>query len=243
MQIWSEALTAAINYDEGMSLGEDFSKRLTSQAKARHQHYKEQGLSDDQAWTNVRFEIGESIRNLENRPQVHDVNFIIKGVIKGAEYGYNGYKLASKVLGKLGTKAGTEAAKETTKKVSKKAAKEQPWTIRPGQEWKGKVVGKAQKTGTPGHAGQSYKEAIKEAKKPDVEKVFLNRGIKKASDHPIGKPNTRPDVTIKTKDGKIHQREVPSKTDKDYLLEKRMDDATSRLPKQMRGDNKLAHIS
>ncbi|MDP3371281.1 MAG: hemagglutinin repeat-containing protein, partial [Candidatus Paracaedibacteraceae bacterium] len=243
LQTWSEALTAALNYDEGTNLGGDFSKRLTNQAKSRHQHYKAQGLSDEQAWTNVRFEIGESIRHLENKPQLHDVVWGVAGKI--AIEGFK--KLAPRVLEKLGKesakKAAQEAAKETTKKVSKKAAKEQPWIIRPGQEWKGKVVGKAQKTGTPGHAGQSYKEAIKEAKKPDVEKVFLNRGLKKSSGHPIQKPNNRPDVTIRTKDGKIHQTEVPSKTDKDYLLEKRMDDATSRLPKQMRGDNKLAHIS
>lgn len=119
--------------------------------------------------------------------------------------------------------------------VRQKLGKDQPWNIRPSQEWKTKIVGKAQKTGTPGHAQTSYREAIKAAKDEDVEKVFLNRGLKKASGHPIARPNTRPDITVVDKGGKVHQIEVPSKTDRPELLDARMRGAAARLPKEMQG--------
>lgn len=54
-------------------------------------------------------------------------------------------------------------------------SKEQPWVVREGQEWKGKVVGQAQQTKTEGHAFRSYREAIAAAKSEETEKVFLNK--------------------------------------------------------------------
>lgn len=120
-----------------------------------------------------------------------------------------------------------------------KAKTDQPWKIREGQEYKEKIIGKAQKTG-PGHDTKSYREAIKAAKDKTSEKVYLNQGInkitgaKKGDKHYV-KPNRRPDVAIKRKDGKIDQIEVPSKSDDPKLLRKRMEDTHSKLPKEMQG--------
>jgi hypothetical protein len=130
-------------------------------------------------------------------------------------------------------KKGSGMAKAAKKPV-KAVKKEQPWVVREGQEWKEKIVGRAQKTGTPGHSVRSYREAIKASKKDDVEKVFLDRGYNRATGQKI-KSNRRPDVIIKTKDGKVHPREVPSKSDRVDILEKRNDEALKKLPKQMRG--------
>lgn len=107
--------------------------------------------------------------------------------------------------------------------------------IREGQEWKGKIVGTGQQTKTEGHAFRSYREAIKEAKKPDTEKVFLDRGINRAAENPI-KPNRRPDVTVLKKDGKINQIEVPSRSDDPLKLMERMDDTNARLSPHQRGE-------
>jgi hypothetical protein len=113
-------------------------------------------------------------------------------------------------------------------------SKEQPWTMREGQEWKAKVVGRAQKTGTPGHATRSYREAIAEAKLEDTEKVFLNRGYKKATGEPV-KPNRRPDVTVVKKDGTVNAVEVKSKTDKKTDLESRNIQAMGSIAAEKRG--------
>ena len=125
----------------------------------------------------------------------------------------------------------------------KRLSDEQPWVVRSGQEWKTKVFGRGQNTQTEGHAFRSYREAIDAAKREDVEAVFLNRGIRKVTNHPVEKPNTRPDVTIRRTDGKIDQIEVPSKSDKDYLLMERMNATEKRLPEQMQGGvNKIIEI-
>ncbi len=121
-------------------------------------------------------------------------------------------------------------------------SKEQPWNVRAGQEWKTKIVGQAQKTKTDGHSFRSYREAIRAAKREETERVFLNRGIKKASGHPIERPNTRPDVAIADRTGRVHQIEVPSRTDDIDLLQLRMDYATLRLPEHMRGENQIINI-
>ena len=110
--------------------------------------------------------------------------------------------------------------------------KDQPWNIKEGQEWKEKIYGKAQK-GKPGvsdgHDTRSYREAIKDAKNPNVEKVYLNQGMNKVlgakkGDPNYTTPNRRPDVTTITEDGRIHQIEVPSATDKIPELRARMED-------------------
>ena len=120
--------------------------------------------------------------------------------------------------------------------------KEQPWTIRPNQEWKTKVYGRGQKTGTEGHAIRSYRIAIKEAKKADADTALLNRGVKRATGENI-KPNTRPDVTVIKKDGTVHQFEVRSKTDRAENLQKRMDDATQKFSPGKQGENKVIEIT
>jgi hypothetical protein len=195
---------------------------------------------------------------------VENNNKWILGLIAAGHMSKEALKKAVKNAGKTASKTtGKDSAKKAGKAVDKGKeplhpqaqvnqgasgskgglSKEQPWNVRKGQEWKEKIVGRAQKTGTEGHDIRSYREAIRAAKREDVDKVFLNRGIKKASDHPIGRPNTRPDVTIRTKDGKIHQVEVPSKTDYDPILRARMEDAKSRLPKNMRGETDLKYIN
>lgn len=126
--------------------------------------------------------------------------------------------------------------------------KEQPWRIHhEEQAWKTKVVGEAQWTErragqsmrTNAHAEQCYRVTVELAKDPNVEKVFLNRGIKKASGHPIQGSNKRPDVTCVTEDGKVHQIEVASVSDKDWLLQERMEDSAGLLPKELRGRNRI----
>ncbi|MFN9001755.1 MAG: hypothetical protein ACK5VW_06830, partial [Holosporales bacterium] len=120
---------------------------------------------------------------------------------------------------------------------------EQPWNIRPGQEWKGKIVGKAQKTGTPGHQSTSYREAIGAAKRENVDAVLLNRGANRLL--PEGqkiRANTRADVTVRTKDGKLHQTEVPSKTDNPRELKTRMETTKDKLPESMQGRTDVRFI-
>ncbi len=111
LQKWSDAFTIALNYDENLDLGDDFSRALTQRAKTRYQHYREQGFNDEQAWTNVRFEIKQSIRALESRPQVHTV---VWGAIG------KGLKVAGKVLGKLGKHANHKIAKKAVEETGKK---------------------------------------------------------------------------------------------------------------------------
>jgi hypothetical protein len=115
---------------------------------------------------------------------------------------------------------------------------EQPWVVQEGQEWKNKIIGKAQKTGTEGHSFASYREAIKQAKKEEVEAVLMNRGYNRLVEPEFGfkiSPNRRPDVLVKTKDGKIHAYEVPSKSDKIPDLQSRNNKAMSELPKTNQG--------
>ena len=99
--------------------------------------------------------------------------------------------------------------------------------------WKGKIVGTAQKTGTPGHQVKTYREAIKAAKDPKVEKVYLNRSYKTSI--PKGKSGERPDVLIKNKDGRVDAVEVASKTDDEGKLLRRNQAAMQNLPAENRG--------
>jgi len=126
----------------------------------------------------------------------------------------------------------------TTKNVGGVKVKkgEQPWTVRPGQEYKNKIIGTGQKTQTDGHAQESYRQALEIAKRNDVEALMLNRGMNRML--PSGskiKPNTRPDITYKTGDGKIHQVEVPSRSDRPVDLMQRMKRTNEQLPQEMQG--------
>lgn len=111
--------------------------------------------------------------------------------------------------------------------------------------WKDKIDGKAQKTGTDGHQFRSYREAIDAAKDPEVEKVLLDKGYNKAADLPpkTVSPNRRPDVTVVKKDGSVNAVEVPSKTDNPQDLIKRNQNAQSQLPENQRGSVRVAPIN
>lgn len=71
----------------------------------------------------------------------------------------------------------------------------------------------------------------------------MNRGMKKASGQSDITPNTRADVTVVKKDGKINQFEVPSTTDDIEILQKRMDDTRDKLPLAQQGTTKFIHIT
>jgi hypothetical protein len=83
------------------------------------------------------------------------------------------------------------------------------------KSWKLKIDGSAQKTGTPVHQFRTYREAIAEAKNPDVSAVHLDHGYNRA----LGlnpktiSPNRRPDVTSIYYDGTVKRIEVQSRTD------------------------------
>lgn len=118
----------------------------------------------------------------------------------------------------------------------------QSWKVRPGQEWKQQIFGKAQRTGTQGHATSSYRIAIEQVKNDPQKLALLNRSLKRATGEPI---RQRPDVTIVEKAGnnvKIHQYEVPSKTDDVVKLQQRMEASGQKIPINRRGEQEIIHI-
>jgi hypothetical protein len=106
-------------------------------------------------------------------------------------------------------------------------------------------VGRGQNTKTDGHALRSTREAVEAAKREDVVEVWMNRGLNKITDSKPGtyKSNYRADVMIKTKDGRLHPREVPSNSDRIGDLKERMDEAISRLRKDQQGEGKIIDIT
>ena len=115
---------------------------------------------------------------------------------------------------------------------------EQPWVVRPGQEYKNKIFNNAQKTGTEGHSFASRKEAIKQAKREDVEVVLMDLGYNRFVKPTLGRgiySNRRPDVLYRTTDKRLHAVEVLSKSDKNPLLELRNYEALNKLPEWMQG--------
>lgn len=141
-------------------------------------------------------------------------------------------------------KASKTAASSSTKKTGRKGKEPQRYKSRPGKEWKEKIQGKAQVTGGKknpdvGHSWKSRKEAIKAAKRSDVTEVQMDLGVNRML--PKGaklgpKGNRRPDVAYKTKDGKLHQVEVESRTDVESKLLARMKDTKSKFPEHMQGE-------
>jgi hypothetical protein len=73
-------------------------------------------------------------------------------------------------------------------------------------EWESKIVGNAQKTTDPWHAGKSSEIAEKAAKNPDVEKVYLNRSYNTSYSRK-GISRERDDVTVVYKDGHVDHYE------------------------------------
>ena len=97
--------------------------------------------------------------------------------------------------------------------------------------WKSKIEGKAQKTGTPGHQFASYRVAIKEAKKPSVKRVTLDLGYNRALKlkPKTITPNRRPDVTSIDENKVVKRIEIQSKTDN----VKKLKDRNNQLNKQI----------
>ncbi|HXF91047.1 MAG TPA: hemagglutinin repeat-containing protein [Candidatus Nitrosotenuis sp.] len=146
-------------------------------------------------------------------------------------------------LSNVESKGGGSKNIVTSEKVKNSLrSKEQPWVIRPGQEYKAKIFGRAQKTGTPGHEVRAYREAIEKAKEENVDKVLLNRGYNRIIDPKI-KPNCRPDVMVVKKNGKVDAIEVPSRTDDFEILIERNEVALGKFPKELRGAIDLAQIT
>ena len=127
-------------------------------------------------------------------------------------------------------------------KPNTKHSKDHTWEVKPGKEYRAKIIGKAQKTGTPGHAERTYREAIRAAKRDDVEKVYLNRGYNKATGEKI-KSNRRPDVIVVSKNKKVDAIEVPSRTDKEDILLHRNEEAMNKLSKSKRGRVRIENIT
>ena len=91
------------------------------------------------------------------------------------------------------------------------------------KSWKLKIEGTAQQTGTPGHQFRTYREAIAEAKRPNVQSVHLDHGYNRGLDlEPTTiRPNRRPDVLSLYDDGSVARIEVQSRTDIPSVLRSR----------------------
>jgi len=91
------------------------------------------------------------------------------------------------------------------------------------KSWKSKIHGKAHPTGTDGHRFRTYREAIAEAKNPDVKSVHLDHGYNRGLDldPKTITPNRRPDVLSVYNDGKVVRVEVQSTTDVPAILRSR----------------------
>jgi hypothetical protein len=198
---------------------------------------------------------------MENNPVLHNdpdgdfiplvVVLVVAAVMAPADMSDHGYKDDGAQLRRTAkiAYAGISlsyGAKELTKEIS--TYKSTPNRSHnnnkadvPKSEWKPKIEGKAQKTGTPGHQFKSYREAINAAKDPNVSKVYLDRGYNKAADLNPGtiKPNRRPDVTIIRKDGRVNVIEVKSKSDKVKNLIERNNEAMKKLPESKQGNIKV----
>ncbi|MCA9224705.1 MAG: hypothetical protein KDA47_03805 [Planctomycetales bacterium] len=91
------------------------------------------------------------------------------------------------------------------------------------KSYKLKIHGTAQRTGTPGHQFRMYREAITEAKKPNVTSVHLDHGYNRALnlDPKTISPNRRPDVVSIYDNRSVLRVEVQSKTDLPAVLRSR----------------------
>ncbi len=69
--------------------------------------------------------------------------------------------------------------------------------------------------------------------------IYVNKGLSNELRHPF--PNRRPDIMAVRHDGKIDQVEVPSKTDKTWILKARMEDS-QRIMRDRAGDTEIEYI-
>jgi hypothetical protein len=110
-----------------------------------------------------------------------------------------------------------------------------------GKEWKSKIHGKAQKTGTEGHDWQSMREAVKSAKDPDVVRVHMDQTLSKVTEGKVTS-RMRPDFAEVRKDGRITTNEVTSKSQKVEQMEKKIEKMQNLLPPAMRGPGKGGRV-
>lgn len=87
---------------------------------------------------------------------------------------------------------------------------------RPNQNFREKIFGRAQKTGTSGHVVRSAREAVQAAKSSTTERVGLNQSLQTTTGD-NGVANVRPDVTVVSKPDAngvkdVNVKEVPSKS-------------------------------
>ena len=109
------------------------------------------------------------------------------------------------------------------------------------KSWKNLIVGKAQKTGTAGHAFRSYREAIKMAESGQYDEIWLNRAYSTATGTRTY-PRQLPDIIARRKTGQDDVVEVPSKTNRDRGLFRRNEQAMDQLPENQRGRIDIARI-
>nr|WP_255609649.1 RHS repeat-associated core domain-containing protein [Methylosinus sp. Sm6] len=104
-------------------------------------------------------------------------------------------------------------------------------------EQSGAIVGKAQVTGTAGHAERAMYEAM-ELSKANGGTTYLNRAMSTTTGIRTV-PNVRPDALNIGSDGIVNMVEVASKTDVPSILMGRMGNAMSQLPSEMQGTMKV----
>ena len=104
------------------------------------------------------------------------------------------------------------------------------------------IIGRAQSTGTPGHAFRSYREAVQMARSGQYETIYLNRGYNKAFYPRYVSPNRRPDVLGIRRTGRVDAIEVPSRTDIISDLIRRNEEIMRRLPLERRGQVLIREI-
>ncbi|MGC4378613.1 LXG domain-containing protein [Fictibacillus sp. Mic-4] len=124
-------------------------------------------------------------------------------------------------LGTLIKKGATHLAKDVAKGLGKKIEKKYASKV---VEKNTKIIypNKPHTNKTPGHWEAMVEKAEELAKREDVRRVYLNKGL--SNEIPGIKPNRRPDIMVVRKDGKIDQYEVPSKSDNIEDLLERMED-------------------
>jgi hypothetical protein len=103
------------------------------------------------------------------------------------------------------------------------------------------IEGRAQKTGTTGHAFRTYRQAIRMAKSGRYDKIWLNRAYSTTTGTKT-MPRRLPDVIGRRKTGQFDAFEVPSTTDRDLELIRRNLEAMDQLPESQRGSVLLAPI-
>lgn len=144
--------------------------------------------------------------------------------------------LAFAVANLAGAAAGTAAGKQPPRGVQVAKPKV------PRNPLHDVIEGRAQKTGTEGHAFRTYRQAIKMAKSGEYDKIWLNRAYSTTTGTRTT-PRRLPDIIGRRKTGQFDAFEVPSRTDIDDVLIGRNLEAMNQLPAGQRGSVDLAPIA